>query len=80
MWSLTSRPAGSSAAIGDPTAVMPTFTLDRAGLYVAQLIVNDGTVSSAADTVTVTTLNSAPVANAGADVSVVAGRRRVAGR
>lgn len=74
VWALTSRPAGSAAAVSDPTAVMPTFVLDRAGIYVAQLIVNDGTVSSAADTVTVTTLNTAPVANAGADVSVVAGR------
>ena len=74
VWSLTSRPAGSSAAIADPTAVMPSFSLDRAGVYVAQLIVNDGTVSSPADTVTVTTLNSAPVAHAGADVSAVAGR------
>jgi len=74
VWALTSRPAGSAAAVNDPTAVMPTFVLDRAGVYVAQLIVNDGTVSSVADTATVTTLNSAPVANAGADVSVVAGR------
>ena len=75
VWSLTSRPAGSTAALADATAVMPTFTLDRAGVYVAQLIVNDGTVSSVADTVTVTTRNSAPVANAGADVATVAGRR-----
>ena len=75
VWSLTSRPAGSTAALADATAVMPTFTLDRSGVYVAQLIVNDGTVSSVADTVTVTTRNSAPVANAGADVAAVAGRR-----
>jgi len=74
VWALTSRPAGSAASISDPTAVQPSFGLDRAGVYVAQLIVNDGTVSSAADTVTVTTLNSAPVANAGADTSVIAGR------
>src|SRR6185436_2752278 len=74
VWALTSRPAGSAAAVSDPTAVTPTFVLDRSGVYVAQLIVNDGTVSSPADTVTVTTLNSAPVANAGADVSVIAGR------
>ena len=74
VWALTSRPAGSAAAVSDPTAVMPTLTLDRAGVYVAQLIVNDGTVSSAADTVTVTTLNSAPVANAGPDASMIAGR------
>jgi hypothetical protein len=74
VWALTSRPSDSSAALVDPAAVTPTFVLDRAGIYVAQLIVNDGTVSSAADTVTITTLNSAPVANAGADVSAVAGR------
>jgi hypothetical protein len=74
VWALTSRPAGSAAAVSDPMAVMPTLVLDRAGVYVAQLIVNDGTVPSPADTVSVTTLNSAPVANAGADVSVVAGR------
>ena len=74
VWALTSRPAGSAAVVSDPTAVTPTFLLDRAGVYVAQVIVNDGTVSSAADTVTVTTLNSAPVANAGADVSALAGR------
>jgi hypothetical protein len=74
VWALTSRPAGSGAVLADPTSVMPSFALDRAGVYVAQLIVHDGTVSSAADTVTITTLNSAPLADAGADRSVVAGR------
>lgn len=74
VWALISRPSGSSASIANPAALTPSFALDRAGVYVAQLIVNDGTVSSAADTVTVTTLNSAPVANAGADRSIVVGR------
>jgi hypothetical protein len=74
-WTLTSAPAGSLAAIDTPTAVAPHFTLDRAGTYVAQLIVNDGTVASAADTVVVTTRNSAPVARAGADRAAVAGQR-----
>jgi hypothetical protein len=74
VWAITSRPVGSAATVSDPTAVTPTFVLDRAGVYVAQLIVNDGTVSSAADTVTVTTRNSAPVANAGADRAAIAGR------
>ena len=45
----------------------PTFTVDRAGNYVAQLIVNDGTVNSAPDTVIITSVNVAPVANAGPD-------------
>ena len=43
-WSLTSRPSGSLAAIDVATAVTPHFTIDRAGTYVAQLIVSDGTV------------------------------------
>jgi hypothetical protein len=74
VWSLTNRPPGSRAAVSDPGAVLPAFTVDRAGIYVAQLIVNDGVVSSAPDTVTVTTRNSAPVANAGPDVSTIARR------
>jgi K319L-like, PKD domain len=66
-WSLTTRPTGSSATLSNPTAVNPTFVVDRFGTYVAQLIVNDGTVNSRPDTVTISTLNSAPVANAGPD-------------
>jgi hypothetical protein len=72
-WSLTVRPAGSLAAISDAAAVSPTFVADRAGTYVAQLIVSDGTVDSAPDTVTITTDNRAPIASAGADRTVVAG-------
>jgi hypothetical protein len=44
--------------------------VDRFGTYVAQLIVNDGTVNSLPGTVTISTLNSAPVANAGPDQTV----------
>ena len=74
-WSLTSLPSGSSASLTSPTNVSPTFTADVDGTYVAQLIVNDGTVDSAADTVSViaATANSAPVANAGNDQNVMAG-------
>jgi hypothetical protein len=72
-WSLIVRPAGSAAAIDDPAGIAPRFDVDVPGLYVAQLIVNDGTADSEPDTVTVTTLNSRPVAAAGADQSVVAG-------
>ena len=45
----------------------PTFTVDLAGDYVVQLIVNDGTVNSAPDSVIITTNNVAPVADAGPD-------------
>jgi len=68
-WSFTSKPSGSTAELSDATAVKPTFTIDVSGEYVAQLVVNDGTVDSATDTVTVTTLNTAPIANAGPDKS-----------
>jgi hypothetical protein len=75
VWALTTRPAGSGAVLSDPATVMPVFRVDRAGTYVAQLIVNDGTVSSVADTVTVATRNTPPRANAGPDLSVIAGRQ-----
>lgn len=67
-WSLTSKPAGSAATLADPNTAMPKFTADVAGQYISQLIVNDGRVNSAPDTVIVTAGagNTAPVANAGA--------------
>ena len=73
LWSFTARPAGSTAALSDPAMVKPTFKVDRAGDYVAQLIVNDGTVNSAPDTVTISTVNSKPVAHAGPDQTVKTG-------
>ena len=69
-WSFVSRPATSTAVLSSTTAVRPTFTVDSPGSYVLQLIVNDGQQDSAADTVTITTQNSAPVARAGADQTV----------
>ena len=63
-WSFTSRPAGSQAVLSDPTAVNPSFTADLAGSYALQLIVNDGVVNSAADTVSVTS-NSTSTSSSG---------------
>ncbi|MFO7558386.1 MAG: PKD domain-containing protein [Desulfobacterales bacterium] len=68
-WSFTSRPPGSTAALSNATTASPSFTIDVSGDYTIQLIVNDGTVDSAPDTVTISTDNSAPVANAGPDQS-----------
>ncbi|MCU1238636.1 MAG: Ig family protein, partial [Candidatus Solibacter sp.] len=71
LWSLIAVPPGSLAALSSTTAVKPTFTADRAGTYVAQLIVNDGIVSSAAATVQVTTNPPlAPTASAGPNQTV----------
>lgn len=53
-WSFTSRPIGSNAAFSDSTVVNPTFTADVDGTYVISLVVNDGTVDGAPDTVTIT--------------------------
>ena len=52
-WSFVSRPGGSTAALSSPTAVNPSFTADKAGTYTVQLIVNDGTLDSAPDTVNI---------------------------
>jgi hypothetical protein len=70
-WSLT-PPAGSSALLDDAGSAAPTFSADRAGSYVAALVVSDGHNDSAPATVTITvsTANAAPVANAGAAQSV----------
>jgi len=72
-WSLVVRPPGSRAALSDASALAPTFTADVDGAYVVQLIVHDGTVSSSADTVTITagTGNAIPIADAGVDQDVL---------
>ena len=53
-WTLTSKPAGSTAALLSATSATPTFTADSAGIYVVSLVVNDGKVNSTGTTVTVT--------------------------
>jgi hypothetical protein len=66
-WTFDSVPAGSTAGLSDATAVEPEFTADVEGDYVLSLVVNNGLISSAADTVTISTNNTAPVADAGPD-------------
>ncbi|MDO8263535.1 MAG: PKD domain-containing protein [Gallionella sp.] len=53
-WTLTSKPASSTATLAGSTSAAPTFTADVAGTYVALLTVSDGKVNSAIATVTVT--------------------------
>jgi hypothetical protein len=72
-WSISSKPAGSTATLSDSTLPNPTIVVDKAGDYVIQLIVNDGFFPSAPSTVTISTLNSPPVANAGPDQPLVVG-------
>src|ERR1035441_3953125 len=72
-WSLIAEPAGSSAELSSARNPSPTFVADKAGSYVAQLVVNDGTVNSAPATVRITTANTPPVANAGPNQTVTVG-------
>jgi hypothetical protein len=72
-WTMLNRPAGSVSAISGNTGVRPTFVADRPGRYLVQLIVNDGKAGSASATVTISTLNTPPVANAGLPQTVTTG-------
>ncbi len=66
IWQLVTRPASSSASLSSTTIVNPTFLADQPGTYVWQLSVNDGFLSSTTPaTVTITTTDTPPVANAG---------------
>jgi hypothetical protein len=68
-WTLVSRPALSAAVPVNPSSATATLMPDVAGVYVVQLVVSDGKLSSAPDNVVVTAgalgVNLAPVAKAG---------------
>ncbi|MEO0442765.1 MAG: PKD domain-containing protein [Pseudomonadota bacterium] len=72
-WSLIAQPSDSSALLDSAQAVNPSFTVDVEGRYTVQLIVNDGKQDSDPDTLIISTSNSAPLADAGNDVSVSLG-------
>lgn len=54
LWSLTSKPLNSNAMLSTTSTFTPTFVADLPGFYSVSLVVNDGHLSSAASTVTVT--------------------------
>jgi hypothetical protein len=66
-WSFVSKPQTSKATLLDTGEVDSTFTPDVPGDYVIQLLVTNAVGLSAVATVTVSTLNSPPVADAGPD-------------
>ena len=74
-WILSTRPAGSAAALSGATSPRPAFTADLAGNYVATLVVNDGQADSAPATVLIVVAgaNVRPVADAGASQNVLVG-------
>ena len=61
-WELISRPENSNATLSSTSSSQPTFTVDVDGSYVIDLIVNDGALNSASDSVVITssTINSSP--------------------
>lgn len=63
-WVLASAPAGSATTLANPTSVQATFTPDLVGTYTATVTVSDGVFSSLAS-VTVTAVDTPPVASAG---------------
>lgn len=69
-WSLVTVPEGSSVELTAFTTESSSFTPDSAGLYEAQLIVNDGKLSSEPSIVSiiVTQNNEAPTAIAGNNI------------
>jgi hypothetical protein len=74
-WTIANAPQGSTAMLSDAAAAQPTFTPDVVGAYTLSLIVNDGTLNSAAATVTITVdavPNLRPVAVAGANQTLPA--------
>jgi len=67
-WLLTSQPAGSTAALTNPTDVSTKLIPDVLGPYIVELVVTDSLgLSSVPDKVLITVENTAPVANAGPD-------------
>jgi cytochrome c peroxidase len=65
-WQLAARPTGSSASLLNAQSSTPQFVGDAEGAYTLSLTVNDGTLNSIADQVTITTIpviNLAPIAN-----------------
>lgn len=53
-WQFVSKPSGSLATLDAPKSATPRFVADAVGAYEVQLVVSDGTVTSAADAVRVT--------------------------
>ena len=67
-WTLIATPADSQAILINADTVNPSFTADINGEYVVELIVTDAAGwMSLPDTVTISTINSAPLAEAGQD-------------
>ena len=69
-WNIDLSPEGSTAALSSPTVVNPSFITDLPGDYTIWLVVSESGAAGEPDFVTISTFNAAPVADAGADLSM----------
>ncbi len=69
-WSLTTRPAGSTAALVARTAPELELVADVIGIYVVSLVVSDGLGASGSTTVTITATEPVPALAAGSGLFV----------
>lgn len=60
-WSFKQVPPGSTVVLSSVTAVNPSFTPDKSGIYVVQLVVNDGTINSSPSEIQITVMTSKQV-------------------
>lgn len=74
-WELTAKPSGSAATLSDTAAAKPVLTPDLVGTYTVRLTVNDGKADSTPSSFSTNARrpNSAPIANAGGDVTAING-------
>ena len=74
-WDFAAIPGGTAAEIQDADAEVARFTPDVDGDYVVELVVDDGSASSAPDStvISVSSANQAPVADAGPNQTVSVG-------
>lgn len=61
-WRLVDIPAGSAVTLTNASSITPSFIPDLTGNYTIELVVNDGSLDSAADQLVISVLNQAPVA------------------
>jgi hypothetical protein len=72
-WSFVLWPGATQPAISDPANPRPTFVAGVAGTYKLRLEVTDGALTSAPATVSYTTGNTPPHADAGPDLHIAEG-------
>ncbi len=72
-WTLVDRPVDSVTELDGADTPSPSLFVDLPGEYLAELVVNDGQYDSEPSLVLVSTVNSAPVADAGPDIDALVG-------